>query len=549
MLKNLDFQSTDTRTRRFLAPKRILKTFGEVENASYLLRYRNRQIRLQEKELARIVTKDGVCAGILFDFGTEFHGGACIAARKVEGEGLLRLSFGESAAEALSHLGEKGACNDHSPRDFVVQVQNYSTCEHAATGYRFLYIELLSEGSITLAAVQGVAVYHDYEYLGSFACDDEELNQIYDTAAYTCHLCIQNELWDGIKRDRLVWIGDVNPELKTIKYVFGEIPELYSALALAADAAEPPLWIDKHPTYSLWWLVNLEEWAFHTGNYGYVDAQRDYVRAVTAQIIDAVDEEGYFTAGYFLDWPSKAYPELSANGIRAVLLLAMRAAEALCQYLGDGELAAKCREIAARVRQKRCTGGHLKQAAALLLLEDLHDASCVELLQKDGAKGFSTFMSYYILSAMARVCSTEDTLAALKGYYGAMLKLGATTFFEDFDIEWAKNACRIDEIPGEGQSDVHGDNGAYCYKGFRHSFCHGWASGPVAFLTEHVLGVRVTASGCREIELTPHLGALRYAKGSIATPYGKVEIAHEKTEDGKVKTTVKAPAEVKVTVK
>ena len=549
MLKNFDFQNTDTRTRRFFAPKRILRIDGEVENAAYLTRYRNRQIRLQEKELARIVTKDGVNAGILFDFGTEFHGGACIAARKVEGDGLLRLSFGESAAEALSHLGEKGACNDHSPRDFVVKVENYSTCEHAATGYRFLYVELLSEGSITLAAVQGVAVYHDYEYVGSFACDDAELNQIYDTAAYTCHLCIQNELWDGIKRDRLVWIGDVNPELKTIKYVFGEIPELYSALALAADAAPAPLWIDKHPTYSLWWLINLEEWAYHTGNYTYVDAQREYVRAATAQIIDAVDADGYFTAGFFLDWPSKAYPELSANGIRAVLLFAMQAAEKLCNYLGDGELAAKCAKIAARVRQKRCTGGHLKQAAALLLLGDLQDESCEQLLAEDGARGFSTFMSYYILTAKARVSGTQKTLAALKEYYGAMLKLGATTFFEDFDIEWAKNACRIDEIPTEGRSDVHGDNGAYCYKGFRHSFCHGWASGPVAFLTEHVLGVRVTAPGCREIELSPNLGDLSFARGSIATPFGKVEIAHERAADGSVKTSFKAPREVKVTVK
>lgn len=29
-----------------------------------------------------------------------------------------------------------------------------------------------------------------------------------------------------------------------------------------------------------------------------------------------------------------------------------------------------------------------------------------------------------------------------------MLDLGATTFWEDFDINWKKNAARIDELTG-----------------------------------------------------------------------------------------------------
>ncbi len=549
MLKDLKIQSTDTRVRRYILPTRIMLTRGRVENAACLLHSRSRQIRLQERELATLTTENGACAGILFDFGTEFHGGASLSIRKVIGEGNIRLCFGESVAEALSTLGEKGACNDHSPRDFVVQAPNYSVCEHGSTGCRFLYMELLSEGAITLAAVQGVAVYQPYEYVGSFCCSDERLNRIYDTAVYTCHLCFQNELWDGIKRDRLIWIGDVAPELKTAKYVFGEVPELYRALELCAEAAPAPLWINKHPTYSLWWLINLEEWAFYTGNTDYVDRQGDYVRALVPQILAHVDERGYFTADSFLDWPSKGSPALSANGICSVLLWALEASVKLCRHLGDESLCTACEDALSRIRKLRLTGGSLKQVAAMLVLGDLHDDSCTALLQKGGAEGFSTFMSYYILSAMTKCCSTEQALDALREYYGAMLELGATTFFEDFDIKWAENATRIDELPDPTRSDVHGDNGNYCYLGFRHSLCHGWASGPVAFLTEHVLGVSVKAAGCREIELTPHLGDLSFAKGSIATPQGKVEISHKKMTDGTVKTTVRAPKGIQVTVK
>lgn len=549
MLKNMKFYDTDPRVRRYTIPTRIIKTAGDVDNAEILLNYRNRQIWLQDKGLATLSTTEHSKAGILLDFGTEFHGGVCISVRKKEGEGRLRLSFGESVAEALSHIGEKGACNDHSARDFEVLVENYSTNEYGATGYRFLYIELLSEGFVTLKSVQGVAVYRDYKYKGSFKCDNNTLNQIYDTAAYTCHLCMQNELWDGIKRDRLVWIGDVAPELKTIKYVFGDVPDLYRALQTSAEDAALPLWINKHPTYSLWWLINLEEWCHYTGNTDYIEEQRDYIRGLTAQILENVDERGNFTADTFLDWPSKAYPEISRAGIRTVLCWAMKAAAKLNRHLGYEALASQCDAICELVAKTKCSGGHLKQVAAMLVLEDLHDDSCVELLQKGGAKGFSTFMSYYILSAMAKCCSTEETLDALCEYYGGMLKLGATTFWEDFDIKWMKNASPIDQIPKDARADVHGNNGNYCYKGFRHSLCHGWASGPVAFLTEHVLGVSITGAGCTEIEITPHLGNLQFAKGSVALPKGKLEISHVRDENGRVQTTYKAPKGVTVTVK
>ena len=73
----------------------------------------------------------------------------------------------------------------------------------------------------------------------------------------------------------------------------------------------------------------------------------------------------------------------------------------------------------------------------------------------------------------------------MKEYYGAMLKKGATTFFEDFDMAWAENSSDIDRLPKEGERDIHGDFGKYCYVGFRHSFCHGWSAGVLRFLYDY----------------------------------------------------------------
>lgn len=154
---------------------------------------------------------------------------------------------------------------------------------------------------------------------------------------------------------------------------------------------------------------------------------------------------------------------------------------------------------------------------------------------KNGAKGFSTFMSYYLLK-VAAARDMSGALSVLEEYYGAMLSLGATAFWEDFNIEWAENAAPIDKIPESGKSDVHGDNGAFCYKGFRHSLCHGWSSAPTAFLAEEVLGIHISAPGCRKIALNPKLGNLEWAEGTYPTPYGVITVHCKRLENGKVKT-------------
>lgn len=94
----------------------------------------------------------------------------------------------------------------------------------------------------------------------------------------------------------------------------------------------------------------------------------------------------------------------------------------------------------------------------------------------------STFMSYYILKAV-HAFSPELAKAMLKEYYGGMLQLGATTFWEDFEPEQL-DGTPIDVLPQEGKPDCHGDFGMHCYIGFRRSLCHGWSAGVVAYIKE-----------------------------------------------------------------
>ena len=59
-------------------------------------------------------------------------------------------------------------------------------------------------------------------------------------------------------------------------------------------------------------------------------------------------------------------------------------------------------------------------------------------------------------------------------------------------------------------------------------------------------GVQVVEPGCRVVRITPHLGDLEWVEGTFPTPYGVITIRHEKGADGKVRSRIDAPSEVKV---
>lgn len=103
-------------------------------------------------------------------------------------------------------------------------------------------------------------------------------------------------------------------------------------------------------------------------------------------------------------------------------------------------------------------------------------------------------------------------------------------------MSWLEKTAAIDRLPEEGLRDLHGDSGIACYTGYRHSLCHGWASGPVPFLAEEVLGIRILEPGCRRVALCPRLGSLEWAEGSYPTPLGLLTVNHRRLEDGSTQT-------------
>ncbi|MEG2381199.1 MAG: alpha-L-rhamnosidase C-terminal domain-containing protein [Oscillospiraceae bacterium] len=527
---------------RYILPKKVIKE-QSVSNSEVLLKSTLNQATLSSNEVCTI-KKGGY---IILDFGKEIHGGLDITVQMTgDDSGKMHVTFGESVSESMSTIGFKNATNNHAIRDMIVDVPFMSNFNIGKTGFRFVKIEVLNS-EIQFRTILADFMVKDIEYKGSFKCSDELINDIWNTGAYTVYLNMHDYLWDGIKRDRLVWVGDMHPEVSIISAVFGYDDCVPKSLDLIKSETLPSDWINGIPAYSMWWIKIQRDWYYQNGDFEYLKEQEEYLLATLEHIIKNINDDGTNNIDYkFVDWCSNETPAAEA-GLHAMFKIALIAGAEICEILGNNNFANVCKSKLKALDNYSPDNFNNKQIAGLEIFADSRalEKNMKNVLKPKPLEGLSTFLGFYVLKAYGEAKDISGALEILRGYWGGMLEMGATTFWEDFDINWMENAYKIDELPKDGMNDVHGDNGRFCYEGFRHSLCHGWAGGPTAFLSQYVLGVHVLAPGCKKIMITPNIGDLKWAEGSYPTPYGNINISH-KLVDGKLKTTVDAPSEIEI---
>lgn len=473
-------------------PVKIIASQG-IQDAQFLLKKRPTQVSLTEADLITISPEGGY---IVLDFGKELCGGIDISTCWVRNPTrfvYLHVRFGESLGEVYAKIGEKNAKNDHAPRDFDFPVSMLSTVHAGETGFRFVRIDFPAGQEITLKTIVAKNRILRRPAIYQYNGPDARICAIFQAAKRTVDLCSSSGyIWDGVKRDRLVWAGDLYPEILSLTTLYGKLDVIENSLHYESSKPCKPhgQWLCGYYTYNMWWVACLSAYYLRVG-----DQVRDFVLQELPFLLQQfdlfdglIDENGSICnlpedmAG-FVDWPCTDKAHDQDVGSRCITLFAMQQAAQLLDALGmDSE---KPRALCARLMRGDFQVEEMKAVIALkyLAFGTLSDRE-YEMLIDGGAKGFSTFMSYFLLNAIA---SRDEGLAIelMKTYFGAMLDKGSTTFWEDFDMDWVENSSSIDRLPKDGERDIHGDFGNYCYVGYRHSLCHAWASGVITFIQEH----------------------------------------------------------------
>ncbi len=527
--------------RESIYPTRIVKTAGRILFPEHLLEEKPLiLIPSFKEELNTCLQKEGEeNPYLLLDFGRELQGGVRLVISHVNpAVRRIRLVFGESVTECMTEVGVKGSENTHSARDTVVEVHNLSIRDFGRQGFRFVKIELLDEGVLWLKNVAAIAVTAPYEKKGYLKTSDPLLNQIIDTAVYTCFINAQEGvIWDGVKRDRLVWSGDLNTEILTLAYQYGMIPNVKNCLEILRAESRADRWMNGIPSYSVWWILNLVDYYLFSDDAQFVRESVPFVNEILRDLDGCIDENSvdfsragkYSEMEFFFDWPTYE----TRDAIVGTMLLIDYTMTKLEKVAIDGVEYGIVEKLLACAKKYRTEKAEKKQTIALQALCGGDKDSAKIKLEAGGAKGFSTFTCYFLLKAL-RECGSERALELAKTYYGGMLSRGATTFWEDFDIDWMEGSGRIDEETPSGLKDLHSDYGAFCYEGLKHSLCHGWSSGVVGYLVESVFGLQVLAPGYKRVKIQPALSGLDWIEGSIPTPYGNIFIRAEKSGEGKI---------------
>ena len=540
---NYNKAKLDSRTRLFYSPTRIVKTEsgnGTIHNQKALLSDSQQHCTLEPGQ--------GEGPSIIIDFGMEIHGGVSIDINGISPNKHARINvrFGESVSEVM------GSPNtDHAFHEFTLDFPCISKQEVGLTGFRFIRIELIDQqNSVNIRQVQAVGLERPWKYEGNFECSDPLINEIWQIGARTVHLCCQDYIFDGIKRDRMVWMGDIHPQIHVIAAAFGEQDIVNDSFNILCQQWPADTWMNRQCSYGMWWVISLWEWYWYTGNKSLLQEHADFFEQHINYYLQHIDPQGRecLTGHRLLDWATADDEIATTEGLQTLFIWMMRNAILIADTLKIPEIARRCIDAEQQLRKATTNQIDNLQVQALRALTELDDAAIVnqKFLSSDPCRGLSPWFGYYVLNARALANDYTGCLELIREYWGDMVKLGATSFWEHFDTNWSKNASRIDELPQPDKHDVHVEYGSHCFKGLRHSLCHGWSAGPTAWLSANVLGVVPVSPGFKQVSIIPNLGDLEFAKGTVPTPYGSIHVKHTKDKDGKIHTETDIPSEIQV---
>jgi len=193
-------ETRDLRVRSFVMPTRVVWTSPDSDTSSVsdpdiLLSPKYGQVPegvFLQGAGCRMENR-GDPASVLVDFGRELHGGIHLASGGASKKGMkVRVRFGESVAEAMAELGERGAGNDHAIRDSVVDLPWLGTREIGNSGFRFVRIDLVTKGVLSLESVRAVTLMRDMPRLGSFTCSDPRVNEVWIPRRARCTSVARN---------------------------------------------------------------------------------------------------------------------------------------------------------------------------------------------------------------------------------------------------------------------------------------------------------------------------------------------------------------------
>ncbi|UFH52719.1 alpha-rhamnosidase [Spirosoma sp. KNUC1025] len=485
------------------------------------------RFRLTTKALSAVKTekKQGT---IFLDFGKETFG--FVKLHGLNGKGAVNIYYGESPEEARDTAHAETT-------DFlqIDQVPKRDSTMQLTKAFRYVNVQF--EGSVAMDSVSMLYEYLPVTDRGSFRCNDEQINKIYDVATYTLHLNTREFFIDGIKRDRWIWSGDAAQSYLMNYYLLFDSPSVTRTM-LALRGKEPVTsHINTIMDYTFYWFISIYDYYQYTGDKSFIQQFYPRMQSLMDYCLSRRNKNGLLEglAGdwVFIDWAEG----LSKKGeVSFEQLLFARSLEtmALCaNIVNDTPNAQKYNRLAADVKGKLFSTYWNESKHALVhsrvegvptenvtryanmfaiffnYFDDAKKQAVKQfvLLNPEVPKITTPYMRFYELEALCALGEQAYVTNEMKEYWGGMLNLGATSFWEEYN-----------------PTKTGAEHYAMYGRPFGKSLCHAWGASPIYLLGKYYLGVKPTSPAYATYLIEPQLGGLQWIAGKVPTPDGDVSV-------------------------
>ncbi|HEX4610291.1 MAG TPA: hypothetical protein VH092_19025, partial [Urbifossiella sp.] len=357
--------------------------------------------------------------GVVYDFGRELFGSFVAVPA---GGGRVRVSLGESWSEAVQGAFDDATFTAAPGRELRID----------PTGFRFACVDPF-DAPVELTGVRAVERRRRADRRVAFRSGDPVLDAVWEAAVRTVEVGMQEHLWDGAKRGRTVWAGDLYPAAAVVSAVFGPHPVVPQSLDEVRDrtfrGGRVDGWLNGIPAYTLWWVLTQRDWFRAHGDRAYLETQRAFLLAVLPDLVAAVGPDGRegLEGGWrFLDWATTRDPEAVAAGYQGLLKLGLDAVAQLFDALGE-PAAADARAAAGRLVGWE-PPARSKAAWALMSLAGLVEpGAAAAALTAEPVAGVTPFLGAVVLDALTALGRADAAEGLIRRLWGAMIDLGATT--------------------------------------------------------------------------------------------------------------------------
>ncbi len=406
------------------------------------------------------------------------------------------------------------------------------------------------------------------EYLGSFTCSDEKLNELWKSDRWSTQICMMTHHLDSPQHQEPIGdYGDYVIEDLVNYYAMGNNPWLARQdLIKWSWVMENAKYQTFHTSYMLYWLQALMNYYDYTGDERLVEALAPSVHAVMAKFSSFVGKNGIISQApnyMFMDWVTvydDKSPSINFACHHPPAVIGQGYMTALFYHaLVDAERVSQITQDSAHAGQYET----LRQQIAAAYQRELWNRE--KGMYRDGKPFVTTIAPNKWLPADVQMESfsvQNNTLAVLYDLAPAneqpsiIDKIMAdphwdvTPFFMHFVYNAIAHAGLFDKyaVSKFHENDIVPETQTVREKGTgKGDYSHGWVASPAYQMSSKILGVTPTAPGFATFAIRPNLCGLTFAHGTIPSPHGDIKVAWKRAAD-QFKLNLTIPSGTKATV-